>query len=143
MEEKRLKFSDSKIKFENIIINEDMIDIYLLYNGEIVNSIKPGSKNYHRIITSEIGISKEFQQLVFELVNKIELTIKIRISKKAKKEISFRSRVKMYNKKPEETKKFTKNAQKYKKNKIDIVITEDLEYGKFRKYKSKTNFRRQ
>ena len=40
MEEKRLKFSDSKIKFENIIINEDMIDIYLLYNGEIVNSIR-------------------------------------------------------------------------------------------------------
>ena len=126
MEDKRLNFSDSKIKFENISIDEDMIDIYLLYNGEIVNSLKSGSKNFHRIITSEIGISKEYQQLVFELVNKIELTIKIKISNKMRKEISFKSRLKMFNKKPETKKiKDSKKDEQNKNNKIDNIITEE------------------
>ena len=124
MEDKRLNFSDSKIKFDNININEDIIDIYLLYNGEIVNSKKPDSKNFHRIVVSEIGISKDFQQLFFELVNKIELTIKIKISNIFKKELSFRSRIKMYNKKPEESQKIEK-SKKNKNNRKDNIITEE------------------
>ena len=122
-EEKRLNFSDSKIIFNNINIDEDIIDIFLLYNGEIVKSLKSDTKNYYRIVSKIIGLSKEFQNLIFEIVNKIELTIQIKFSNNSstKKEISFKSRLKMYNKNAENQKKQidTKNKKSHKDNKED------------------------
>ena len=120
-EEKRLNFSDSKIIFNNINIDEDIIDIFLLYNGEIVKSLKSDTKNYYRIVSKIIGLSKEFQNLIIEIVNKIELTIQIKFSNNSstKKEISFKSRLKMYNKNAENQKKQidTKNKKSHKDNK--------------------------
>ena len=78
--EKRLNFSDSKILFNHINLDDDIIDIFLLYNGEIVKSLKSDSKNYYRIVSNQIGLSKEFQNLIVEIVNKIELTIQIKFS---------------------------------------------------------------
>ena len=105
--EKRLNFSDSKILFNHINLDDDIIDIFLLYNGEIVKSLKSDSKNYYRIVSNQIGLSKEFQNLIVEIVNKIELTIQIKFSNNSSnnKGISFKSRLKMYNKKAEDPKK--------------------------------------
>ena len=128
--DKRLNFSDSKIKFENINIYEDIIDIYLLYNGEIVKSTKTESKNYHRIMPYEIGISNEFQQVIFEIVNKIELTIKIKFSNKSSnKEMSFKSRIKYYNKKAKKSNIpiDEKKNKEIAKNKTDKIHKEDNE----------------
>ena len=119
--EKRLNFYYSKIIFNNINIYEDIIDVFLLYNGEIVNSLKSDTKNYYRIEPNQIGLSKEFQNIIFEIVNKIELTIQIKFSNNSstKKEISFKSRLKMYN----------KNAENQKKQ-IDTKIHKDIKETK-------------
>jgi hypothetical protein len=116
--EKRLNFSDSKILFNHINLDDDIIDIFLLYNGEIVKSLKSDSKNYYRIVSNQIGLSKEFQNLIVEIVNKIELTIQIKFSNNSSnnKGISFKSRLKMYNKKAEDPKK-QKDIKKKKNNK--------------------------
>ena len=144
-EEKRLNFSDSKIIFNNINIDEDIIDIFLLYNGEIVKSLKSDTKNYYRIVSKIIGLSKEFQNLIFEIVNKIELTIQIKFSNNSstKKEISFKSRLKMYNKNAENQKKQidTKNKKSHKDNKEEkkeAVINN----GDNKKEKKKSNKRK-
>lgn len=138
--EKRLSFSDSKIIFNNINIDEDIIDIFLLYNGEIVKSLKTDTKNYYRLVSSQIGLSKEFQNIIFEIVNKIELTIQIKFSNNSstKKEISFKSRLKMYNKNAENQKKEinTKNHKEVKEEKKETVINNDHNEKK-KKYKLK------
>jgi len=144
-EEKRLNFSDSKIIFNNINIKEDIIDILLLYNGEIVKSLKSDTKNYYRIEPNQIGLSKEFQNLIFEIVNKIELTIQIKFSNNSstKKEISFKSRLKMYNKKAENPKKQidTKNKKIHKdikeEKKEAVINNEDNKKEKNYKVKEK------
>ena len=144
-EEKRLNFSDSKIIFNNINIKEDIIDILLLYNGEIVKSLKSDTKNYYRIVPNQIGLSKEFQNLIFEIVNKIELTIQIKFSNNSstKKEISFKSRLKMYNKKAENPKKQidTKNKKIHKdikeEKKEAVINNEDNKKEKNYKVKEK------
>ena len=139
--DKRLHFSDSKIIFSNINLDEDIIDVFLLYNDEIVKSIKSDTKNYYRIEPNQIGLSKEFQILIFEIVNKIELTIQLKFSKNAlnNKGISFKSRLNMYNKKAENPKKqidakIKSNNKNIKEEKKEVIINnEDNENEK--KYK--------
>ena len=131
--EKRLNFSESKIIFNNINIDEDIIDIFLLYNGEIVKSSKSDTRNYYRIISNQIGLSKDFQNIIFEIVNKIELTIQIKFSNNTtnKKGISFKSRLKMYNNNTENPKEQidTKNKKIHKDIKEEknepIISNED------------------
>ena len=141
--EKRLNFSDSKILFNHINLDDDIIDIFLLYNGEIVKSLKSDSKNYYRIVSNQIGLSKEFQNLIVEIVNKIELTIQIKFSNNSSnnKGISFKSRLKMYNKKAEnpnkqkDIKKKKNNKETKEENKEKLINNEIKE--KAEKYKIK------
>ena len=148
--EKRLNFSDSKILFNHINLDDDIIDIFLLYNGEIVKSLKSDSKNYYRIVSNQIGLSKEFQNLIVEIVNKIELTIQIKFSNNSSnnKGISFKSRLKMYNKKAEDPKKQKdikkkkNNKETKEENKEKLINNEIKEKAEKYKIKEENNNRR-
>ena len=65
----------------SINIDEDYIDIFLLHNSKKITS-KSGSQNYYRIITKDIGVKDNFQELNCKLVDNIELTLNIKFKNK-------------------------------------------------------------
>ena len=66
-----LNFLNSKIQFMSINVDEDIIDVYLLYNNNKVKSINPQMNNYYRIIAKDIGVQDNFKELNFIIVNDI------------------------------------------------------------------------
>ena len=111
--EKNLDFSDSRIVFNNFDVDEDMIDIYILYNGEKIKSKKAESINYHRINAKDIGITEDFKELNFEIVQNIKLSITIHILNKYRtRGRRFKEKIKYFNKNVENKKDENENTNK-------------------------------
>ena len=92
-----IDFSNSKIEFTSININEDIIDIFLLHNSKKVMS-NSSSKNYYRIIAKDIGVKDSFQDIVCNIVNNIEVTISIKFKNKYSiGTMSMKDRLKFFN----------------------------------------------
>ena len=97
-----LDFTNSKIQFMSINIDEDIIDVYLLYNNNKVKSINPQMNNYYRIIAKDIGVQDNFKELNFIIVNDIQLTINIKFKNKFSiQSTSIKDRLKFFNQKTE------------------------------------------
>ena len=104
--ENKLDFSSSKIQFMSINIDEDIIDVFLLYNNKKVKSVNPNLNNYYRIITKDIGVSNDFKEISFTIVNNIQLTINIKFKNKfSAQSISVKDRLKFFNQKVSESKR--------------------------------------
>ena len=85
----------------SINIDEDIIDVFLLYNNKKVKSVNEGMNNYYRIICKDIGVEDNFKELFFVIVNNIELTINIKFKNKfSTQAISVKDRLKFFNQKP-------------------------------------------
>ena len=98
-------------------IEQDIIDLYILYNGEKIKSKDSESVNYHRIICKDIGISENFQELSFQIINNIELNIEIRFSNKYRtRGKRFKNKIQFFNQKIEGSKETNQN----KSNKMEI-----------------------
>ena len=112
-----MDFSDSKIEFKSFNVDEDIIDIYILYNSQRIKSKNTESINYHRIIAKDIGLTEDFEELTFEIVNNIEITIEILIINKYRtRGRRFKEKIKFFNKsvqvKKDESQNGNKNVEK-------------------------------
>ena len=88
----------------SINIDEDYIDIFLLYDNKKINS-NSDAPNYYRIISKDIGVKDSFQEINCKLVNDIELTINIKFKNKFSTEaISVKDRLKFFNQQKENKK---------------------------------------
>ena len=72
-DESYISFPNSKIQFNSININEDVVDVYILYNGKKLESLDSESPNFYRINPKDIGICDNFKEINFTVVNNIEL----------------------------------------------------------------------
>ena len=97
-----LDFSNSKIQFMSCNVDKDIIDIYLLYNSKKVKSADSSTPNYYRIITKDIGVKDDFQELTFTIINDIQLTINIKFKNKfsSGSSINIKERLRFFNQKP-------------------------------------------
>ena len=77
----------------SINIDQDYIDVFLLHNSTKVKSAS-NAPNYYRIITKDIGVKNEFQELEFTVVNDIQLKISIKF-----KQMKHRDHHKLFQKK--------------------------------------------
>ena len=103
----------------SINIDEDYIDIFLLHNNKKVNS-NSNSQNYYRIITKDIGVKDDFQELSFKLVNDIDITINIKFKNKfSVQQMSVKDRLKFFNQPKQEPKK-TNDAPQFVPKKIKM-----------------------
>ena len=113
-----ISFQNSKILFNSININEDVFDIFILYNNDKLKNTNSNSSNYYRISAKDIGVAENFKELKFIVVNNISLSIKIRIKNKfdESQKISVKDRLKFFNAKVENSKKSEEEFyQKYKR----------------------------
>ena len=126
----KLDFSNSKIHFTSINVDEYIIDVFLLYNNNKVKSANPSLPNYYRFNTKDIGVKDEAQELSFVIVNGIQLTIKIIFKNKfVTQKISFKDRINFFNKpKTEDVKK--PEIPKYTPNKLKATNISQFEENK-------------
>ena len=128
-----LNFSNSKIDFMSINIDEDIIDVYLLQNNIKVKSNNPEIPNYYRINIKDIGVKNDFQDINFTLVNDIKLTISIKFKNKFSSQgISFKDRLKFFNQPKPEQKKPNENQVVIKKIKMPEMLQKKEEEPKKR-----------
>ena len=105
-------------------IDQDIIDLYILYNGVKIKSKDSESINYHRIICKDIGISENFQELSFQIINNIELNIEIRFSNKYRtRGKRFKNKIQFFNQKIEGSKETNQN--KSNKNEINNMTKKE------------------
>ena len=97
-----LDFSNSKIQFMSCNVDKDIIDVYLLYNGKKVKNADSSTSNYYRIITKDIGVKDDFQELTFTIINDIQLTINIKFKNKfsSGSSINIKDRLRFFNQRP-------------------------------------------
>ena len=108
--ENNVDFSNSKIEFMSININEDVIDIFLLHNSKKIISNDSSLQNYYRIIAKDIGVKDSFQDIVCKIVNDIEVTISIKFKNKfSSGSISVKDRLKFFNQSVNSQKKANEN----------------------------------
>ena len=124
--ENNINFSNSKIEFMSINIDEDYIDIFLLHNSKKVNSSSSDSINYYRIITKDIGVKDDFKEINFTLINNIQIAISIKFKNKfSTQAISVKDRLKFFNQQKQEAKKPADNQYKPKKIKMPDFLQKD------------------
>ena len=129
--ENNLNFTGSKIEFMSINIDEDVIDVYLLHNKVKVKSNNPKSPNYYRINIKDIGVKNDFEDITFNMVNNIPLTISIKFKNKFSKQgISFADKLKMFNQPKQEQRKTSENQYIPKKIKMPDILTKKEEEPK-------------
>ena len=101
----------------SVNVNEDIIDVFLLYKNNKVKSNNSQLPNYYRINMKDIGVKDDFIELTFIIVNDIQITIKIKIKNKfSTQRMSIKDRLKFFNNQIEEQKK--PEPQKYNTSKI-------------------------
>ena len=111
-------FPNSNIQFSSINVNDDVFDVYILYNNKKIQSSNSGSVNYYRIFAKDIGVTNDFKELNFEVVNGITLKMNIKIKNKydVTQRMSVKDRLKFFNLKVEDSKKSEEEFnQKYKR----------------------------
>ena len=119
-DQNNISFPNSKIQFNSINVNEDVFDVYILYNNKKLKSTSSDNNiNYYRIFAKDIGVTNDdFRELNFTIVNGIQLKINIKIKNKydITQKISVKDRLKFFNLKVEDSKKSEEEFyQKYKK----------------------------
>ena len=117
-EGKNINLQNSKIQFNSINVNEDVFDVYILYKDQKIKNTNSNDINYYRILAKEIGVTDDFKEMNFTVVNNISLKIKIKIKNKydVTQKISVKDRLKFFNSKVEDSKKSVEEFnQKYKK----------------------------
>ena len=77
-----ISFPNSKIQFNSINVDEDIFDVYILYNNKKLQNLNSSSPNYYRIYAKDIGVADDFKELNFMVVNNIELKINMILLKK-------------------------------------------------------------
>ena len=113
-----ISFPNSKIQFNSINVDEDIFDVYILYNNKKLQNLNSSNPNYYRIYAKDIGVTDDFKELNFMVVNNIELKINIKIKNKydMTQKSSFKDRLKFFNTKVEDSKRSEEEFyQKYKK----------------------------
>ena len=114
-ENSNINFSNSKIEFMSINIDEDYIDVFLLHNNNKIKS-KFEAPNYYRIIAKDIGVKETYQEINCKIVNDIEITISIKFKNKfSTQAISVKDRLKFFNQQKEQ-KKSVEQPQYVQKN---------------------------
>ena len=119
-DQNNISFPNSKIQFNSINVNEDVFDVYILYNNKKLKSTSSDNNiNCYRIFAKDIGVTNDdFKELNFTIVNGIQLKINIKIKNKydITQKISVKDRLKFFNLKVEDSKKSEEEFyQKYKK----------------------------
>jgi len=106
-EGKNINLQNSKIQFNSINVNEDVFDVYILYKDQKIKNTNSNDINYYRILAKEIGVTDDFKEMNFTVVNNISLKIKIKIKNKydVTQKISVKDRLKFFNSKVEDSKK--------------------------------------
>ena len=118
----------------SINIDEDYIDIFLLHNNKKINSNNPDSLNYYRIITKDIGVKDNFQEINFTLCNNIRMNISIKFKNKfSTQAISVKDRLKFFNQPKQETKKQVENQYIPKKIKMPDFLKKEEEEKNYKK----------
>jgi len=111
----------------SINIDEDYIDIFLLYNNKKLKSNNPELTNYHRIITKDIGVKDEFTDINFNIVNDIDLTISIKFKNKISTEgRSFKGILNSFNQPKQTQKKANENQYVLKKLKMPNFLSKSV-----------------
>ena len=94
-----LNFAGTNVEINDINIEEDTIEVYLLQNNTKIQSKKQGQLNYCKIQPLSIGIKNDFQKLELNIVNNIRMTIGIKFkNKQPTNSVSFKNNIKMFNK---------------------------------------------
>ena len=70
-----ISFPNSKIQFNSINVDEDEFVVYILYNDKKLQSSDSKSPNCYKINAKDVGVSDNFKELNFTVVNNIKLTI--------------------------------------------------------------------
>ena len=123
--EYNIDFSNSKLEFMSININQDIIDIYLLHNSKKVTSNDNSMPNYYRIIAKDIGVKDSFQDIVCKIVNDIEVTISIKFKNKFSSgsgSTAFKDRLKFFNQSVNNQKKANENQYIPKRLSMPIFL---------------------
>ena len=108
-EDNNVDFSNSKIEFMSVNINQDIIDIFLLHNSKKIQS-NDSSPNYYRLIAKDIGVKNNFEDIVCKIVNDIEVTISIKFKNKfSSGSMSIKDRLKFFNQQVSNQKKENEN----------------------------------
>ena len=93
----------------SVNINEDVIDIFLLHNSKKLQS-NDSSPNYYRLIAKDIGVKNNFEDIVCNIVNDIEVTISIKFKNKfSSGSMSIKDRLKFFNQQVSNQKKDSEN----------------------------------
>ena len=93
----------------SVNINQDIIDIFLLHNSKKIQS-DTEALNYHRIIAKDIGVKNNFEDIVCNIVNNIEVTISIKFKNKfSSGAMSIKDRLKFFNQGVNNQKKANEN----------------------------------
>ena len=126
--ENNVDFSNSKIEFTSININEDIIDIFLLHNSKKMKSNDSSLQNYYRIIAKDIGVKDTFQDIVCKIVNDIEVTISIKFKNKySSGSISVKDRLKFFNQQVNSQKKTNENQYIPKRLSMPIFLNKSTQ----------------
>ena len=120
-----INFSNSKIEFMSINIDEDYIDVFLLHNNNKIKS-KSEAPNYYRIIAKDIGVKDTYQEINCKIVNDIEITISIKFKNKfSTQAISVKDRLKFFNQQKEQKKPVEQPQFVPKKIKMPVILQKD------------------
>jgi hypothetical protein len=120
-----INFSNSKIEFMSINIDEDYIDVFLLHNNNKIKS-KSEAPNYYRIIAKDIGVKDTYQEIKCKIVNDIEITINIKFKNKfSTQAISVKDRLKFFNQQKEQKKPVEQPQYVPKKIKMPVILQKD------------------
>ena len=111
----------------SINIDEDYIDIFLLYNNKKLKSNNPELTNYYRIITKDIGVKDEFTDINCNIVNDIDLTISIKFKNKFSTQgRSFKDILNSFNQPKQAQKKANENQYVPKKLKMPNFLSKSV-----------------
>ena len=130
VKDNNLEFPNSPIKFTSCSVDKDILNVYLLYNNQKVQSVDSNVPNFYRIITREIGVKNDFQELTFIIVNNIQLSINIKfINKFSTARASIKDRLAMFNKNTQTSgeKKFHSSIYPKKNKTVVEVKKKDVE----------------
>ena len=126
-EGKDINFQNSKIQFNSINVNEDVFDVYILYKDQKIKNTNSNEINYYRILAKEIGVTDDFKEMDFTVVNNISLKIKIKIKNKydVSQRMSVKDRLKFFNSIVENSKKSVEEFNQKNKKLDDTKTSKD------------------
>ena len=80
-----IDFINDLIRIENVLLDTGIILIFIHSNQQRINSYNSSSPNYFAIILNEMRTINEFKEFSWDIVNNLELKLKVRINKSIEK----------------------------------------------------------